>query len=419
MRQLRRKPFSLLFILALTCGVMLRAGRVTINPTLQLYLLAGTTSQHTPQSYPVLLYRVGENKKLKIVREVVPQADGTRFMYAWGNIIFALHPHTAPTNVAIVHTNEPMRADDVQFSPEGVVPSTSVTTVAEPPGSGEVLLVPWITNLTDPSNPPAHYEVTDARISNSSIGTSPRVQYDIWSDYAYLRHQGAPGGPNYVPDLIGSAAGENLTIDFFGHSVKVDKLPPSWRRTDTRIVPIIAAASEKYLILTLQYPWESVRSGKVGDSLELAVRDRASGRWSTIRSEGNSPTLRLFGPWLATTVGFWSLNHGPNPGRENERSEAGATDILPPVQALYRSFKGRNISLPGILVLQNLADGRKIRIETGQEDSEILWAGDDRVLYRVNDAIYQAAIAGNQIQDPAVIVKDEDVPEIHWVFWAP
>jgi hypothetical protein len=36
----------------------------------------------------------------------------------------------------------------------------------------------------------------------------------------------------------------------------------------------------------------------------------------------------------------------------------------------------------------------------------------------VNDTIYQAGIAGNQIQDPVVIVKDEDVPEVHWVFWA-
>jgi len=73
---------------------------------------------------------------------------------------------------------------------------------------------------------------------------------------------------------------------------------------------------------------------------------------------------------------------------------------------------------PGVLVLQNLADGRKIRIETGQEDSEILTVDQEKVLYRVNDTIYQAHIVGEQLKDSTVVVKDEDVPEIHWVFWS-
>ena len=51
-------------------------------------------------------------------------------------------------------------------------------------------------------------------------------------------------------------------------------------------------------------------------------------------------------------------------------------------------------------------------------DSEILDVSGDIVLYRVNDAIYQARITGNQINDKKILVKDEDVPEIHWVFWS-
>ncbi len=72
----------------------------------------------------------------------------------------------------------------------------------------------------------------------------------------------------------------------------------------------------------------------------------------------------------------------------------------------------------GILTLQNLADGRKIRIVTGQEDSEILRVQGDIVLYRVNDEIYQARIAGDQLKDTTLVVKDDDVPEIHWAFWS-
>jgi hypothetical protein len=84
----------------------------------------------------------------------------------------------------------------------------------------------------------------------------------------------------------------------------------------------------------------------------------------------------------------------------------------------YAHGAGDENRIPGILVMQNLSDARKIRIETGQEDSEILWVGSDNVLYRVNDTIYQAKIAGDKLQDTTVVVKDEDVPEIHWVFWS-
>ena len=81
-------------------------------------------------------------------------------------------------------------------------------------------------------------------------------------------------------------------------------------------------------------------------------------------------------------------------------------------------WAGRFYWMPGELVLQNLIDGRKIRIETDAEDSEILWAGPDTVLYRVNDTILQARIVGDKHQDTTVIVKDGDVPGVHWVFWS-
>jgi hypothetical protein len=43
---------------------------------------------------------------------------------------------------------------------------------------------------------------------------------------------------------------------------------------------------------------------------------------------------------------------------------------------------------------------------------------DDVVLYRVNDAIYQARIDGEQLKDITLVVKGEDVPEVHWAFWS-
>ena len=117
-----------------------------------------------------------------------------------------------------------------------------------------------------------------------------------------------------------------------------------------------------------------------------------------------------------------------SPGRENERGpEAfGPSEIagskgndgtarFPFVRGAYPG----DIYSPGVLLLQNLEDGRKIRVGTGQEDSEILNVRGDEVLYRVNDTIYQAKIVGDKLQAASVLVEDVDVPEIHWVFWGP
>jgi hypothetical protein len=84
----------------------------------------------------------------------------------------------------------------------------------------------------------------------------------------------------------------------------------------------------------------------------------------------------------------------------------------------YNAF--RDLYIPGKLALQNLADNRRMVLDTGQEGSEVLVVrpnGD--FLYRVNDSIYSVRIAGNQIEKGSLIVKDTDVPEIHWAFYGP
>jgi hypothetical protein len=64
-------------------------------------------------------------------------------------------------------------------------------------------------------------------------------------------------------------------------------------------------------------------------------------------------------------------------------------------------------SIPGTLLLDNLEDGRRITLDTGQEDSEILTVrADGLVLYRVNDSIFAAQIAGDKLTKPSLVVKD-------------
>jgi hypothetical protein len=206
----------------------------------------------------------------------------------------------------------------------------------------------------------------------------------------------------------------NLGINMFGqHATVFDSLPAALRGTSRNPILVVAGVSQEYLLLVPHY---DLPPEKLGASEEMFVHDRVRNRWSSIQIEGNWSESRLFGSWLATIVRMANLDRKPGPGRDQER--ATETDRLPNVQALYATWAGRYYWLPGVLVIQNLADGRKIRIETGQEDSEILTVDEDKVLYRINDTIYQAQIAGDQLKDSAVVVQDEDVPEIHWVFWS-
>lgn len=154
-RRLRCRTLWVCFVLSLLCCVPVSEQGAGATQSLQLYLLAGTTTQHSDDSYPVLLYRVGKNKRLELAREVVPQSDGIRFVYAWEDAIFALHPHNSATKACIVHTNEPMRADDVTIGHQNATLASTATTIAAPPGSALVLLALWITNLTAPTHPPA------------------------------------------------------------------------------------------------------------------------------------------------------------------------------------------------------------------------------------------------------------------------
>lgn len=54
------------------------------------------------------------------------------------------------------------------------------------------------------------------------------------------------------------------------------------------------------------------------------------------------------------------------------------------------------------------------------KDSDVLAIeSDGRILCRANDSIYLAKIDGTQIREATLIVKDADVPELHWAFSAP
>lgn len=375
----------------------------------QICLLAATPTEHTGKTYPARAYRVNQGKKLKLVREVVPQSDGVRFAQGWGPVVFLVHPHVISTSVAVVHLNEPMAKDDLVFNAAGSLLVDAWVALAEPRPYSLDALLPLSTGVSGP----AGQKNTVVGISSNAQQASVRITGDAWAEYSALRREGHHGGPAVQPYLIGAVVDGRLVVTIFGRPVVIDSATFLPRFPAANVAPAIVAASQEHLVLDVQYAADATN---LPDFTDMFVHDRSSNRWRTVRVEGNASNSRLFDPWLAITVGMRNPDHKTSPGRENER--AYETDMLPNVRQQYAIFQGKWIWSPGVLALQNLVDGRKIRIETGQEDSEILRVEGDIVLYRVNDAIYQARIAGDQLKDTTLVVKDEDVPEIHWVFWS-
>jgi hypothetical protein len=70
------------------------------------------------------------------------------------------------------------------------------------------------------------------------------------------------------------------------------------------------------------------------------------------------------------------------------------------------------------LLLHNLVDGRQFGLETSRADSEILGVKNGAVFYRIDDAIYKAKIENGWTHDPTLLVKDDNVPHVHWLFWS-
>jgi len=371
-----------------------------------LYFLAGTPTNNGAEAFPVTLYEGLSNRRLKAVREIVSKVDGLYSVRQNEKTIFVAHPHVIPTSVCIIHAEDPSLPDDVPFNNTKLVPIENKEGLSESLGGATKELFP----LAGENRTPA--KGTLSTIS-ANFG-SQRVGTDDWSAYSSFRFYGGAGGPALSTGPFGVVRDRSVVLSVFGHDFPVESLPASVGTSGELVWLMVLTGN--YSVLVPATTMENTIEPKSSASRTMLAHDRIRNKWQKITTEGTKSRLRIFGPWLCAIVALDNPGHISGPGRQNER--AVATDRLPNVRQEYENLAGRESLFLGILTLQNLADGRKIRIVTGQEDSEILRVQGDIVLYRVNDEIYQARIAGDQLKDTTLVVKDDDVPEIHWAFWS-
>lgn len=375
----------------------------------RLFLLAGTPTNFAPATFPVSLYAVDTRERLKLIRRVAPPRAGLFLVREDLDVIYVTYPHITPTTVSVIHERRPKFDDDVTFNPRKLPVWYGGTGVSAGQGLHSYALFPLIQQTPRIHNGPL-IRVADT----ASFGVS-RVQTGELTDYERFRYAGCAGTPEGDPIPVAHVAGKYIVMDWGGRQIEMDRSAPSLGGEATSQPAAIFAATSRFFVFGLTHTRSNLSA-----PMRLYVHDRTLDLWKEIKFNASAPCSRLFGSWLATTVMMAKASPGEdeNPGHEDERNTWVAL-ALPNVRDAYATYMGARFYIPGKLILDNLIDGRRITFKTNEEDSEILYVrSGGLVLYRVNDEIFSAHIEGDKLGPAKLVVKGEDVPEIHWAFWS-
>jgi len=156
-----------------------------------------------------------------------------------------------------------------------------------------------------------------------------------------------------------------------------------------------------------------------GKSLTYRILDKQTNQWYKFVVPGNSSFLvRGFGSWVGGLVtdslppGQFRLSpgrHALTPGRHYGEG----------LEAFDEYLARFSLYQPGTLFLYDLNTKRYYQWDNGDGDSEILLVENGEVFYRVDRSIFRAKIGDKEIGKPELLIKDDDVPYVHWAFFGP
>lgn len=410
-----------LIVLGVSCFVPRLCAANTPNAQ-AVYFVAATPPQNaSPKTYPAALYTVGPAEKLVLIRRFFNASPSQYFMDIsddlHGKMYLTGQSRTGQGLLFVIHEDEPTWRDFVPLAKFSDFPCWGV-----------------VRGKAVPSGIQYCYTNQIIQVLGDATEHKPRISPGKWAAFKFLQYGGENGGPFLMTPPLAEIAGVDLVMPYsLQPDVVLAQLPPQFSvKPELRQLVWILASTDRYLVVWI-LPKDMFGGGidtsnpRHAEPLQVLILDRATNHWRTIElptavtSNSRAP-VRIFGDWLVTTVMDW--RPGPpgsgsrSPGTENETYES-ANGGMPDVRDEYYN-KFVDLYIPGKFAIENLAENRRLALNTGQEDSEILFIGaDGEILYRVNDSIYSAKIVAEHIVGTKLIVKDTDVPEIHWAFWGP
>ena len=150
-------------------------------------------------------------------------------------------------------------------------------------------------------------------------------------------------------------------------------------------------------------------------------------QWQSVGLPTVFQTLRAHGDWLAGAEVFWvsagreqRINKGIEiPGKKYRRQDTTIWGMNADAR-----FNIQEIFPTGKLFIYHIDTEQYIEWDAkqngeNQADSEILLIQDEKIYYRVNDALYvRDIIDGKALGERTLLVQEETVPYVHWLFFA-
>ncbi len=233
---------------------------------------------------------------------------------------------------------------------------------------------------------------------------------------------------------IGESGGRDHTLTYQGESgvlkrFEVDtnldigiRVPTGFDAAGQTQRWVVKANSERVLVASL---YQDPATKREGDGLSiLYVYDKLSKKWSNFTVPGTSSIVRTVGQYILGVCSF-PLPIVPgakvqpvrySPGRE-ERQKIHARQIAAYGETRSSGIDQIRIYYPGILFAIDTSTNTMFQIRTNQGDSEILYAADRWIYYRVLDELFRVPIVeGKYLGPPYSMVKDEAILGVHWAF---
>ena len=413
---LRERPhISQLRVLALACLTL-----AWVLPCLaqrRLYLISGEPTLYGG-GLSVYLYSVGAKGVIRLERPIF-EGDHGYLSDVRDDRHGTIYVNGGNTQLAIIHENQPDLSDYISVPQEGWdmcwgavagqgQPSAAVFCQTHP--------APLTRILADPQAP--------KRIAPGSFSLYRGFQYT--GRFLSLTTEQIPGGVNFV-----------------GHSVTIWMENPRWPTGDL-IAPgsklpaelesssggALIADSDNFLAIATYFTKNGYSYVSPVPTFVFDKRTRAWTKYSlptTATENYNTPSVRILGNWLVTTENRWQgadhMTAGGNLSLPAGQLDQRTIPLSPdpgPVPYFMGDAPYRGLYFPGIVLLQNLADGRRITLKTGLLYTEVLAIRPDGlVLYRVNDALYEAEINGDTLEPAKLVAKDQRLWRAHWAFWSP
>lgn len=405
-----RLPCSVLILLVTS---FLCCHAVANSESDAVYFVAATPPQNnSPISYPAALYAIGAEKTLLLVRQFFTSEQYFRDL---GDDLHGKLYVAGQNGVFIVHQDDPTREDFVPYDNFDDFPC-------------------WGVARGDTTPSAMQYCFTDKpmKVLGDAAPGKSRVSQGDWAVFKFLQYGGENGGPFQMQPPLAEIAGVNLVMPYsFQPEVVLARLPSEFNaKPELRHLVWILGSTDRYLIVWVLPRYMvggnvDASNARHTEPLQVLVLYRLTNRWRTVElpTTVTSPTrapIRIFGDWLVTTVMHWRAKPRESGGTvvEHGRPPLPNPELPDPASEFFNRYS--HLSVPGKLVFQNLTDDRKLTLDTGQEDSEVIAIRPGgEILYRVSDSIYSAKTEGDQITRSTLIVKDVDVPQIHWAFWGP